>query len=104
MGRNKNSMKKKSESLPLADKEAGMKKTILGIDVPVRDFMKRLRHKVANKYSESTKKFYNKTNQSFLEKEIKNRKDTRLASYRPVLDLPCSHLPHGSESLNHRKL
>jgi len=40
------------------------KKTILRKDVPSRDFMTRLRYKVANKCSEKVKKIYNKTNKS----------------------------------------
>ena len=57
-------MKKKLESLSPVDKEAGVEKTILRIDAPSRDFMKRLRHTVANKCSERLKKIYNKTNKS----------------------------------------
>jgi len=158
------------------------KKTFLRIDVPSREFLKILRHKVANNYSERVKKISNKTNKSktfqitnlmhnsfifqqyvcyitllnmfraarcskhvdernvtyiycwkikelctklviwkvytmmhgqknikltnlsLLEKEIKNRKYIRIVSHHPVLDLPCSHLPQESESLNYRKL
>ena len=58
-------MKKKSGSLSLAGVEK-KKKTILRIDVPSRDFMTRLSHKVANKCSESIKNIYNRTNLSFL--------------------------------------
>jgi len=66
MGRNKDTMKKKSESLSLVDKEVGVEKTVLriGVDVRSRDFMTILRHRVANKCSERLKKIYNKTNKS----------------------------------------
>jgi hypothetical protein len=44
-------MKKKSESLSLVDKEAGVEKIVLRMDVPSGEIMKKLRHKVANKCS-----------------------------------------------------
>jgi hypothetical protein len=64
MGRNKNTVKEKSESLSVADKEAGVGKKILRIDVPSRGFMNRLRHKVTNKCSERVKKFTTKLTKS----------------------------------------